>query len=107
MISLWLLLMGTLSANTGTVSTIDSETNVAQVVFYLGAEPTTMHIPTFLIPCNIERGQLLYVRKTEDMTLVRCSAFPVIPPAPQPTLEVRVNPTTGEMQYVIQNIPLE
>tara|TARA_R100000152_G_C6724589_1_gene150041 strand:+ start:19 stop:339 length:321 start_codon:yes stop_codon:yes gene_type:complete len=106
MISLWLLLMGSISANTGTVTAINEETHVIEVSFDAETENRVVNLPAFLIPCTIEEGQTLFFRKTPDMTLIRCSEFPVMPPT-NPTLEVRVNPTTGEMQYVIQNIPLE
>jgi len=100
-----LLFLSTALATPGTINKIEND--VVHIVFE-GENSVSYNIvmPSILVPCEASVGDNIYVRKTEDMTIVRCTAFPVIPPT-SPTIEVRIDPSTGEMEYIIQNIPLE
>jgi len=44
------------------------------------------------------------VRKTNDTTEIRCTESPPVDPA---SLEVRIDGATGEVQYIIKDIPIE
>jgi len=85
---------------TGTIDRI--EENFAHVsITFDNAEIVATDIPLALIPCEAREGSTLYIRKTSQTTEIRCSEFP------PPTLEVQINPTTGETQYIIKDISLE
>ena len=85
---------------TGTVDRV--ENNVAHIVFtFENSETVATDLPVALIPCEISEGDMLYVRKTNETTEIRCTEFP------RPSVDIIMNPTTGEIQYTIKDIPLD
>ena len=87
----------------GYTATIDKvENDLAHVIFSVeGSERFEADIPVALIPCEVDEGVTLYIRKTNESTQIRCTEFPV------PTVEVIVDPATGAILYRIKDIPLE
>ena len=87
---------------TGTIDRVEND--FAHIVFtFESSERISTDIPVALIPCEVAEGDVLYVRKTSESTEIRCTEFV----QPAPTVDVQINPTTGEMQYIIKDIPLE
>jgi hypothetical protein len=87
---------------TGTIDRVEND--FAHIVFtFEGAGRIATDIPTALIPCEVSEGDVLYIRKTSESTEIRCTEFVQA----APTVEVLVNPATGDIQYRIQDIPLE
>ena len=88
------------------IGTVDRvENNLAHVVFAfeeLGNIATD--IPVELLPCEVSEGDRLFVRKTNGTTEIRCTESPPVDPA---SLEVRIDGATGEVQYIIKDIPIE
>ena len=91
------------------VGTVDRvENNFAHVVFAieeLGNVATD--IPVELLPCEVSEGDRLYVRKTDTTTEIRCTEIVPESQSDPATLELRIDGTTGEVQYVIKDIPIE
>jgi len=85
---------------TGTIDRVEND--IAHIVFaFENSEQVATDLPVALIPCEISEGDVLYVRITNETTEIRCTEFP------RPSVEVVVDPTTGSVQYIIKDIPLE
>ena len=77
------------------------EDKFAHIVFnFENSTSIAADIPVALIPCEISEGDTLYVRKTNEITEIRCAEFP------PPSVEIIIDPTNGGVQYIIKNIPL-
>ena len=89
---------------TGIVNEVENDT--AQVFFPTAASGfvVTEYISTDLLPCEVSEGDTIYIRKSENVTEIRCTEFPESYP---PSLELRVDPATGEIQYIIKDIEIE
>jgi hypothetical protein len=87
-------------AHTGTVDRVEND--FAHVVFaFQNSENIATDIPIALLPCEISEGDVLYVRKMNGVTQISCSE-----PSPAAEIEVRVDPETGEIEYVIKNLQI-
>ena len=80
----------------GYTATVDKvEDNLAHVVFDFENSEN-------LLPCEVSEGDTLHVRTNNGVTEIRCAE-----PAPTANVDVLINPTTGEIQYVIQDLQIE
>ena len=88
-------------SSTATVDRVENE--FAHIVFDLrGSDNVATDIPVTLLPCEVSEGDTLYVRKINGVTEIRCSE-----PEPTAEIEVRVDPETGEIEYVIKNLIID
>ena len=88
----------------GYTATVDKvEDNLAHVVFdFENSENVAADVPVALLPCEVSEGDTLHVRTNNGVTEIRCAE-----PAPTANVDVLINPTTGEIQYVIQDLQIE
>ena len=95
-------LLGFGVAMANTTATVDRvENNMAHVVFTLeDSSRVSTDIPVALLPCQVSEGDTLYINKSSGTTHIRCTE------QPPPTVEVTVNPTTGEIEYTIQGLQI-
>ena len=88
-------------AHTATIDRVEND--FAHVVFALqSSENIAADIPVALLPCEVAEGDTLYVRKLNGVTEIRCSN-----PPPSPEVEIRIDPETGEVEYVIKNLVID
>ena len=92
----------------GTVSEVEDGT--VHVAFPTASSgfAITKDISTDLLPCEASPGDMIYVRKSSDVTEIRCTEFPTEEPeTDSSSIEVRIDPHTGEVEYILRNIVIE
>ncbi len=84
-------------------ATVDRvENDIAHIVFvFEGTENIATDIPTSILPCKVSEGDTLYIRKADTVTEIRCTE-----PVPSTNLDIRINPSTGEVEYVIESVQI-
>ncbi len=100
MIAAWLGIGIALADTTAKVDRV--ENSMAHVVFTLeNSSRVATDIPVALLPCPVREGDTLYISKRSGTTTIRCTEQP-----PPPTVEVRINPETGAIEYSIQGLEI-
>ena len=96
-------LLGFGIASASTTAKVDRvENSMAHVVFALeNSSSVSTDIPVALLPCTVREGDTLYINKRDGTTTIRCTEQP-----PPPTVEVRINPETGAIEYSIQGLEI-
>ena len=85
-------------------ATVDRvENNMAHIVFvFENSETIATDVPTAILPCEVSEGDTLYIKKTDTVTEIRCTE-----PIPSANVDIRINPTTGEIEYIIEGIQID
>ena len=95
------LLLLIISSYTGTVDQVEGD--LAHVIFSLdGSEQMSVDLPIVMLPCNVSEGDTIYLNKTEKVTKITCSK-----PKSSANVEIRVDPKTGNYDYIIKGIQID
>jgi len=90
----------------GLVSEIENDS--ARVIVPREEGPLISDISTGLLPCEVSVGDTVYIRKNDEVTEIRCTEFPDEESEnSSASVDIRINPVTGEIEYVIRNIEIE
>jgi hypothetical protein len=95
-------------AATGFVGTVEKiENQLVEVIIALhdSEQVIQANIPAVMIPCEVSAGDVIHIQKTEEVTEIRCTQPPPIPSTT--TLEIQIDPLTGEMRYVLKGMKIE
>jgi hypothetical protein len=90
---------------TGTVQKVENDFVYLQLNAENSEQISTV-IPATLLPCVVTIGDSVYIRKNEETTEIRCSEFSTVE-SNTSSVDVMINPTTGEIQYIIQDIKIQ
>lgn len=95
-------------AATGFIGTVEKiENQLVEVVIALhdSEQVIQANIPAVMIPCEVSAGDIIHIQKTEEVTEIRCTQPPATPSTT--TLEIEIDPLTGETRYVLKGIEIE